>query len=124
MLAVSNGSTISQLKSSCTAVSLNDNITNMILDSWEKKSTVLTKTLLSRTLVSNKLLDMDWSFGVTAASDDADQIGKTYLQVKMKVSSGDKGVNDIFFELTLEQFYTFLAELENCKSFLEVVSSG
>ena len=90
---------------------------------WQQRNTSLAEALLSRTLATNKLLDMDWSFGVTASSDDADQVGKTFLQVKMKIDAGDEGVRDIFFELTLEQFYTFLAQMEKCKSFIDLISA-
>lgn len=91
---------------------------------WETKASKLTNLLLSKTLESNKLIDMDWSFGVTASSDDFDQVGKTFLQVKVKVDTGNEGIKDIFFELSLDQFYSFLAEIEKCKSFLDALSAA
>ena len=122
-IALSNGCSMNQLKIICKSYNFTEQTITAFLTVWQRYAGALTKTLLSRTLASNKLIDMDWSFGVTTASDECDQVGRTYLQVKMTLLSIDKTVRDVFFELSVEQFYTFLAELENCKSILEVISS-
>jgi hypothetical protein len=63
---------------------------------------------------------MDWSFGVTTATDECDQVGKTFLQVKFKIG-GANGAQDIFLELSLEQFYQFLAQMEKAKAYVDYI---
>ena len=64
--------------------------------------------------------------GVTAASDDCDHVGKTYLQLKFTIDYGDSqsGLKDVFMELGLEQFFQFLAQMENCKSYMDFFDSA
>lgn len=122
-VVIKDGIIISKLQNSLLSLNISQATATVMVSCYEKKSSKLTKLLLSRSLVSNKVLDLDWSFGVTASSDDCDQVGKTYLQVKVKVDTGSDGIRDIFFEMTLEQFYVFLAELEKCKSFLDAIAT-
>lgn len=74
-------------------------------------------------------MDLDWSFGVTASSDDCNRIGKTYIQLKLSIEEDNINDNEqnkqnrktIFLELSVEQFYKFLASLEKCRTFLDLV---
>ena len=79
--------------------------------------------VLSRTISANRLIDMDWSFGVIAATDYSDQIGKTFLQMKLTIDDANTGVHEEFFEMTLEQFYQFLGQMEKAKSYLDLISA-
>ncbi len=47
---------------------------------------------------------MEWRFGVTASSSDLDQVGSTFLQLKLVLDKGGLREN-VFVELTLPQFY-------------------
>lgn len=113
----------SQLEAKCQAMGLQPNSTTLIISSWKKRSNQITSIALAKTVSSNRLIDMDWSFGVTAASDYSDQVGKTYLQLKLTIDAGEEGIKDEYFELTLEQFYQFLGQMEKCKSYLDLLSA-
>jgi hypothetical protein len=58
---------------------------------------------------------------VTAASDEMQQVGSTFLQLKLTVGKGNskKRVN---LEMTLPQFYTFLAQMEKVRSTMDFIS--
>lgn len=79
---------------------------------------------LNALLASNQLVDLDWSFGVTASSNDCNQVGKTFLQLKLTIRQEDNALKDVFMEMTIEQFYHFLSEMEKCKSYIDLMSSS
>ena len=82
----------------------------------------ITSALLSKAATNRRLVDMDWSFGVTAASDDINNVGKTFLQLKLTLerdASAEGCCEVVFMELSLEQFYQFLASMEKCKAFID-----
>ncbi len=54
------------------------------------------------TLSVNQLVDLDWSFGVAAASDEMDNVGSTFLKLKLTFDKGGKR-EDILTELSLVQ---------------------
>jgi hypothetical protein len=78
----------------------------------------MSRSLLSRVSAASQLQDLEWSFGVTTSTDDCDQVGRTYLQMKLKVA-GPAGSKDVFVELSLEQFYDFLGQMEKAKAYLD-----
>ncbi|OCT56933.1 hypothetical protein XELAEV_18004239mg [Xenopus laevis] len=74
-----------------------------------------------RTLLINQLVDMEWKFGVTAASSETDKSGSIFLQLKMMIRRGSV-TEPVYVELTLPQFYSFLHEIERAKNSLECFS--
>ena len=80
---------------------------------------------------------------VTAADNDMDKVGNSFLQIKMVLNKGS-GTEEVFMgefqlfkkyssllwhpydfiraELTLPQFYSFLHEMEKAKACLEYLS--
>lgn len=50
------------------------------------------------------------------------QVGKTYLQMKLTVDSGEGG-RLVFMELSLDQFYHFMAQMEKAKAYLDFVAA-
>src|SRR5436189_77867 len=116
------GYSLYMIEERCKVLHLNEKVIGVILKCWNNKSTQIATSLLNKTLSNNQLVDLDWSFGVTASSDDCDHVGKTYLQIKLTIDDGESGRKDLFLELSLEQFYQFLASLEKCRSFLDFVS--
>jgi hypothetical protein len=110
------------LKIRCEALELQESTTKLIIKLWRSKSSKIANHLCSKIVSKNKLVDLDWSFGVTAGSDDCDHVGKTYLQLKLTLDHESEGRKIVFLELTLEQFYQFLASLEKCRTFLEYVT--
>eukprot|EP00731_Ephydatia_muelleri_P002388 Em0001g2388a len=58
---------------------------------------------------------------VTAADSDMKKVGNNFLQLKLVLNKGGK-TEDVFMELTLNQFYSFLHEMEKVKSSLDYFS--
>jgi len=88
---------------------------------WRKGNGAMSKAAVGKTLMVNQLVDMQWKFGVTASSDDAAQLGSTFLQLKLVTAMGD-GLETSYMELTLPQFYEFMHEMEKCKASLDAFS--
>lgn len=76
---------------------------------------------MAQTFMVNPLVDMEWKFGVTAASSDMKVVGNSFLQLKLVVDKGGKK-EDVYMELTLPQFYSFLHEMEKARTALEYFS--
>ena len=70
----------------------------------------------------NQLVDMEWKFGVTASSSEMNKVGNSFLQLKLVVSKDSDSTEDIFMEMSLSQFYTFLHEMEKAKANLDLLS--
>lgn len=121
-IAISHGVEVEFLKRRCQALGVNEASINILAETWLAQTSRLASHLLSKTITQNKLVDLDWSFGVTAASDDCDHVGKTFLQLKLTIQQEKEGLRVIFLELSLDQFYQFLASLEKCKTYLDFVS--
>ena len=71
--------------------------------------------------MSQRLVGLDWKFGVTASSDELQAVGSSFVLVRLRVApkdgSGEERV--VSMELTLPQFYNFLHELEKAKATLD-----
>lgn len=129
--AMHEGLTPALLQSRCNELGLKPDVVSIIVECWESKSAQMVSSLLARTITANRLIDLDWSFGVTAATDSCDQVGKTFLQLKLTVDRGDGdggsgggGAREVFLEMSLEQFYHFLSSMERCKQILDFIHSN
>lgn len=89
---------------------------------WRKCNTAMSKAAVAKTLMVNRLVDMQWKFGVTASSDDAAQLGNTFLQLKLVTDKGGSRLETSCMELSLPQFYEFMHEMEKCKASLDAFS--
>ncbi|XP_043597745.1 COMM domain-containing protein 7-like [Bombus pyrosoma] len=67
-----------------------------------------------------KVLDISWRFGVTAASNESDNMGKSFLHLKLKLEENGKTRN-AFVEMTISEFYKFLHDLEKAKCNLDLL---
>ncbi|NXU57500.1 COMD7 protein, partial [Turnix velox] len=88
---------------------------------WKLNAPKLTRLALTQTLIINQLVDMEWKFGVTAGSSELEKVGSIFLQLKLVVKKGSQTEN-VYVELSLPQFYSFLHEMERVKSSLESLS--
>lgn len=61
---------------------------------------------------------MEWTFGLTTSSDELQEIGSPYLQLKLILETRDHRLIHEHLELSIQQFYTFLAQMEACQSLL------
>ena len=109
------------MKKKCTELDLSRDVTQAIVDTWLSQSRAISLQLLQRIVTQNKLLDVDWNFGVTSASSECDHVGKTFLQLKLVIAQ-DQSTKTIFLELSLDHFFSLLASLEKCKQFIDFVS--
>lgn len=114
---------LQQLAVSC---GLAEDLSKTLSKHWMKCSKLMTSGISGNKNIEGKdVVDMDWSFGVTAASSDNSEVGSPYLQMRLTIR--DKGTEEtqtVFLELTLEQFYHFLAQLEACKTAIDILSSN
>ncbi|XP_011638360.1 COMM domain-containing protein 7-like [Pogonomyrmex barbatus] len=68
----------------------------------------------------SKILDVSWRFGVTVASNDSDNVAKSFLQLKLCLDDDGK-IRNVFTEMTIAQFYKFLHDLEKAKCNLDLL---
>lgn len=66
------------------------------------------------------IIDYFLLLSVTAASNDSDNVAKSFLQLKLCLADGDK-VKNVFIEMTIGQFYKFLHDLEKTKCNLDLL---
>ena len=83
---------------------------------WERAYKALARSTV------NNLLDMEWKFGVTASSDELEKVGSTYLQLRLLTAKAGGGSDEVMLELTVEQFYEFLAQMERVKASVDFLS--
>lgn len=129
--AMKGGKSSSQLESLLiSSLEMPQSIAANVCSVWQQNQGRISSSLLAKTLKANELVDLDWSFGVTASTSDMDQSGTAFLQLKMTVDKGDGsgsgggGPKDVFLELSVDQFYSFLSSMEQCKRFLDLVASS
>eukprot|EP00299_Pterocystis_sp_00344_P010711 c4867_g1_i1.p1 GENE.c4867_g1_i1~~c4867_g1_i1.p1 ORF type:complete len:207 (+),score=50.00 c4867_g1_i1:54-623(+) len=109
---------IEQLGADLTNMGLNQSRVEFITSAFGKQVGNVTSAIINQTVKVNELVDMQWKFGVTASNAEAQQVGRTFLQMKLMIDNGDN-LENIFAELSLAQFYAFLAEMERANSALQ-----
>ena len=67
----------------------------------------------------SQVVDMEWRFGVTAANDELRGVGSTHLQMRLVLDAGGGKTKTHHMEMSLEQFYDFMREMEKAKSHLD-----
>uniref|UniRef100_A0A7S2DBL4 COMM domain-containing protein n=1 Tax=Octactis speculum TaxID=3111310 RepID=A0A7S2DBL4_9STRA len=112
----------SQLTSDCVKLNLKQECVTAITNSWQIRHAALASVQMTKTLAANQLVDMEWKFGVTAASSEIAQIGSTFLHMKLVIDRGNGSREDVFMELSLPQFYEFMADMEKVKSYMDFLS--
>lgn len=63
-----------QLEISALSLGLSQRSGLVLRETWANYSSQLTSTLLSKIISANQLKDVDWSFGVTASTEDCDKV--------------------------------------------------
>ncbi|CAK9819706.1 COMM domain-containing protein 7 [Anthophora quadrimaculata] len=67
-----------------------------------------------------KILDVSWRFGVTAANSESDNVGRSFVQLKLNLEECGKA-KDVFVEMTISEFYQFFHDLEKAKCDLDLL---
>ncbi len=113
--SLKNNLTSGEMLSDLAELGLNKTRSALVEAVFSKHRAQLLQSAVESTLTVNQLEDIDWRFGVTASSSEMDRVGSTFLQMKLK--RADKPVANI--ELSLEQFYQFLGEMEKADAQLK-----
>lgn len=50
---------------------------------------MISRSAVGQTLSVNQLVDMEWRFGVTASSNEAQRVGSSFLQLKLLINKGN-----------------------------------
>uniref|UniRef100_A0A8D1M131 COMM domain containing 7 n=1 Tax=Sus scrofa TaxID=9823 RepID=A0A8D1M131_PIG len=90
-------------------------------EKWKQNAPTLARWAIGQTLMINQLIDMEWKFGVTSGSSELEKVGSIFLQLKLVVKKGNQTEN-LYIELTLPQFYSFLHEMERVRTSMECFS--
>lgn len=115
-----------QISKDLQVLGVNKKTADIVTSSWSKEYGYIKASMLASTLQVHKLVDMEWKFGVTAATDEMDRVGTTFLQIKFVIAKGDEENSDtesIYMELSLQQFYELLGQLEKVKSLMDLMSN-
>ena len=107
-----------QFKEDLVSLGLSGEKADLYSEQYGSNLVGLSREALGQTLMVNQLVDMDWKFGVTAASSEVNKVGNTFLQLKLVINKGNK-TEDVFMELSLPQFYSFLHDMEKARTSLE-----
>eukprot|EP00057_Strongylocentrotus_purpuratus_P025879 XP_011680353.1 PREDICTED: COMM domain-containing protein 7 isoform X4 [Strongylocentrotus purpuratus] len=111
----------SDLKEDFVNLGLSEEKAGYVSNEWKCNLVGLSRSAVGQTLTVNQLVDMEWKFGVTAASSELQQVGSTFIQMKLVVNKGNKTEN-VYMELSVPEFYSFLHEMEKAKASLEYFS--
>ncbi|XP_063489896.1 COMM domain-containing protein 7 isoform X12 [Symphalangus syndactylus] len=87
-------------------------------EKWKQNAPTLARWAIGQTLMINQLIDMEWKFGVTSGSSELEKVGSIFLQLKLVVKKGNQ-IENVYIELTLPQFYSFLHEMERVRTSME-----
>uniref|UniRef100_A0A493TT12 COMM domain containing 7 n=1 Tax=Anas platyrhynchos platyrhynchos TaxID=8840 RepID=A0A493TT12_ANAPP len=110
-----------QVRADFIALGLSEEKASYFAEQWRLNSPTLTRLAVGQTLMINQLIDMEWKFGVTAGSSELEKVGSIFLQLKLVIKKGTQ-MENVYIELTLPQFYSFLHEMERVKTSLESFS--
>lgn len=108
-----------QVKEDFSNLGLSGDKADYISTQWQSNLIALSRVAAGQTLVINQLVDMEWKFGVTAASSELNTVGNTFIQMKLVVNKGGNKTENVYMELSLPEFYSFLHEMERAKASLE-----
>ena len=111
-----------QVAQDCVALGLSEEATECIKSRWEANCATLASNQVTKTVMANQVVDMEWKFGVTAASNQVAQVGSTFLHLKLVIDRGNGHHEDVFMELALPQFYQFMAAMQKAKTHLDHIA--
>eukprot|EP00069_Balaena_mysticetus_P002437 bmy_16147T0 len=119
LLLVSNGAlkksrTAEQVQADFITLGLSEEKATYFSEKWKQNAPTLARRATGQTLMINQLIDMEWTFGVTSGSSELEK-------VELVVKKGNQTEN-LYIELTLSQFYSFLHEMERVRTSMECFS--
>uniref|UniRef100_A0A8C9BWU4 COMM domain-containing protein n=1 Tax=Phocoena sinus TaxID=42100 RepID=A0A8C9BWU4_PHOSS len=118
LLLISNGAvkslTAEQVQADFTTLGLSEEKATYFSEKWKQNVPTLARWATGQTLMINQLVDMEWTFGVTSGSRELENM---LLQLKLVPQT-----ENLYIELTLPQFYSFLHEMERFRTSMECFS--
>uniref|UniRef100_A0A2K6DJG4 COMM domain containing 7 n=1 Tax=Macaca nemestrina TaxID=9545 RepID=A0A2K6DJG4_MACNE len=84
---------------------------------WKQNAPTLAQWAIGQTLMINQLIDMEWKFGGNYCHFNLNYFF-FFHQLKLVVKKGNQTEN-VYIELTLPQFYSFLHEMERVRTSME-----
>ena len=128
-LAARRGSTSREVRESAVSAGLDASHAAVLERIWEDtivapSAGVEADDSIPDTETLRRLVDLEWKFGVTAASSEScsAQVGKTFLQLKLILDKAGGGLESIYLELSLNQFYELLSHMERAKLALQTTT--
>jgi len=123
--ALKHNLTPSQVRDDLAAVGLKAEAAALVSAQWQASGSGLAAAVTAQALSVDRLVDMEWRFGVTASTSELKSVGATFLQLKLVLEQRDGGgARAVHLELTLPQFYEFLASMEKCQAYLDYLADA
>ncbi|XP_051912958.1 COMM domain-containing protein 7 isoform X1 [Hippocampus zosterae] len=119
--AMKRNLTAEQLKEDLQTLGLHEDKAAHFSQQWAEHRATLCRLAMRQTLTVNRLVDMEWKFGVTVGTSEFQKMSNIFLQLKLVVQKGNTTEN-LYMELTLPQFYNFLHEMERAKASMDSFS--
>jgi COMM domain containing 7 len=101
---------------------LNEANAGAVASEWKGNAAKLSSVASSGAVMMNELVDMQWKFGVTAATEEVEHVGSSHLQLKLVMDKGSGSRENVVLEMSLPQFYEFLAQMERAAAYVDVIS--
>jgi hypothetical protein len=120
--ALKHNVTPQQLKGDLLALGMSSDRAETMEKVWRGNYMDLARSATVQTMTIKSLQDMEWKFGVTASSEELDTVGSTFLQMKFTLNSGANDDEKVHVEMSLPQFYEFLAKMEKAKAEMDMRS--
>ena len=118
--AAQRGLTAEQLEAELCGAGLSDALSAAVGRSWAMHGSEARSALSASAVGARRLIDAEWTFGVTASSSEHAAVGTTYVQVRLVVD-GAGGPEYVHTELSLPRFYEFVHDLERARAQLELI---
>jgi len=64
----------------------------------------------------DQLVEVQWSFGVTAASSESARVGRTFVRLVLQLAVPGGGRRSRRVQLSVAQFYSMLHQLEKARA--------
>lgn len=106
-----------QIEADLRMLTMAESVIKQFCKKWCTNITGLQSSLLKSKLQGRRLVDMDWKFGVTAASSELQQVGSCFIQ--MKLATGTRQGTSSVIEMNVAGFYDLMHEVEKAKISLE-----
>ena len=106
---------ITQISEDLSNLGLNEGKVHLLSQIWSHSYGVISNVNQQRVLTIHQLGDLEWRFGVTSGNSLVSRVGKIFLQMKFKIVTGEI----ISIEMSIEQFYSFLHEMERARASIE-----